>query len=320
MIEEPIRLGYACVNTALREDDVFSSRGIILKNANLKGEKELHRLVLNNIEDTKTILKWNEDHGIRNFRLSSVVFPHYTNPDLEFRYNMKFAEKSLRELGDFARANHHRITTHPDHFSYMIASPSPKVREHAVADLHMHDEMLKRIGLGDESIMTIHGGGRYGDKAATLTRWERAFLELPDDIRKRLVIENDEWNWGVMDLLPTCEKLGIPLVLDWFHNSVSADRVEIDDALLGRILDTWRRRGIRPLMHYSEQAEGKRVGGHSDLVENLPRMLLDIPAKHKIFVDVDLECKLKEQAVIRMYEKYFDATRDGQRLVWRLKK
>lgn len=311
---EPIRLGYACINTALREDDIFSSRGIILKNANLKGRKELERLVTANIQDTLTILRWNEDHGVRNFRLSSVVFPHYTNPDLEFRYHMDFADRDLKALGDFARCNHHRITTHPDHFSYQIASPSPIVAEHAVADLAMHDDMLSRIGLGDDSIMTVHGGGVYGDRKATLERWEREFLRLPDGIRRRIVIENDEWNWSVDDLLPLCEKLRIPLVFDWFHNTVSSHRAEVTDDLLRRILATWGQR--RPLMHYSEQDPKGRRGAHSQLVESLPGELLSIPQRFRVEIDVDLEVKLKEQAVLKMYRKYFDETKVNGRLVW----
>jgi len=318
-MEEPIRLGYACLNTALREDDIFSSRGIILKNANLKGVGELHRLVLANIEDTATILKWNESNGIRNFRLTSGLLPHYTNPRLEYRYTMDFAEKPLADLGAYARRHGHRLTTHPDHFSYMIASPMPTICEHSVNDLKMHDELLTRIGCGPDGTLCIHLGGTYGDKASTLERWVTAYRNLPAGVQQRIVLENDEWNWGVNDVLPLCERMHIPFVLDWFHNSVSGDRVNLDDKTLDRVLKTWQRAGVRPLMHYSEQSPGKRKGSHSDLVESLPADLLSIPRKFGVGVDVDLECKLKEQSVIRMYEKYFDRTTADNRVIWRLR-
>lgn len=318
--DEPLRLGYACLNTALREDDIFSSRGIILKNANSKGVDELRRLVLLNIADTKTILHWNEEHGIRSFRLTSVLLAHYTQPNLDFKWDMEFASDSLKELGDLARKYSMRITTHPDHFSYQISSLKPEVVDHAVADLKMHDEILTCMGMDEQSVMTVHGPAPLGDKDAALKRWEAAYEQLPDGVKKRLVLENDEWSWGVMALLPVCERHNIPFVLDWFHNSVSRERVEITDELLTRVLATWTRRGIRPLMHYSEQDPDNRVGSHSKMVESLPADLLAIPEKFGVSVDVDIEAKNKEQAVLAMYRKYFDDTRVGSRLVWRLKK
>jgi UV DNA damage endonuclease len=292
----------------------------MLKNANLKGRVELEKIVLANLQDTLTILRWNEDHGIRNFRISSVVFPHYTNPALEYRYNMDFAQRELRALGDYARKYNHRLSTHPDHYSYMIASPVPRVVEQAVADLHMHSEMLSKIGLGDDSVMTIHGPSPYGDKRLSWARWEDQFRRLPDSLRNRIVLENDEWHNGVNDILPVCERLGIPMVFDWFHNSVSSSRVEVDDALLVRILDTWRRRSIRPLMHYSEQEPGGRKGHHSFGLAEVPQMLLTIPSRFGVNIDVDFETKSKEASVLDMYKKYFDETRVDGRLFWRLKK
>jgi UV DNA damage endonuclease len=263
---EPLRLGYACLNTNLRDDGVFSSRGIILKNANLKGVSELQRLVLLNIEDTKTILHWNEEHGIRSFRLTSVILPHYTQPNLDFKWDMEFADGALRSLGDLARKYSMRITTHPDHFSYQISSLRPEVVRHAIEDLKMHDEILTRMGMDSESVMTVHGPAPLGDKLAALERWEAAYKSLPDGVRHRLVLENDEFTWGVAELLPVCERNNVPFVLDWFHNSVSRDRVEITDELLERILATWKCRGLRPLMHYSEQDPDNRVGSHSQTV------------------------------------------------------
>ena len=36
------------------------------------------------------------------------------------------------------------------------------------------------------------GGGMYGDKSATLERIKQSILNLPQNIRNRLVLENDE--------------------------------------------------------------------------------------------------------------------------------
>lgn len=37
-------------------------------------------------------------------------------------------------------------------------------------------------------------GGVYGDKPSTLARFKENYLKLPDNIKARLVLENDEVN------------------------------------------------------------------------------------------------------------------------------
>lgn len=53
----------------------------------------------------------------------------------------------------------------------------------------------------------------YGDKEATLMRFKENYRKLNDRVKKRLVLENDDMCWSVEDLLPTCQELGIPMVL-----------------------------------------------------------------------------------------------------------
>ena len=71
------------------------------------------------------------------------------------------------------------------------------------------------------------------------------------------------------------------------------------------VLDTWRRRNIKPKFHISEQGSG-RVGHHSDFVEVIPKYLLDIPIKHNRDIDIMIEAKKKEQAILRLHDKYPD--------------
>ena len=69
------------------------------------------------------------------------------------------------------------------------------------------------------------------------------------------------------------------------------------------ILDSWKRRGIKPKFHVSEQGSG-RCGHHSDYIEVLPEYLLEIPKKYKVKVDIMIEAKAKELAIKKLYEKY----------------
>lgn len=66
-----------------------------------------------------------------------------------------------------------------------------------------------------------------------------------------------------------------------------------------RIINTWKRRGIRVKMHISEQGEGK-IGHHSDYIEEIPEYVLEI----KEGIDLMVEAKRKERAIERLKEKY----------------
>ena len=69
------------------------------------------------------------------------------------------------------------------------------------------------------------------------------------------------------------------------------------------ILASWTNRGIKPKFHVSEQGSG-RTGHHSDFIEVIPDYLLEIPEKYGIEIDIMIEAKAKEQAILRLYKKY----------------
>lgn len=48
------------------------------------------------------------------------------------------------------------------------------------------------MGLDQDSVMIIHMGGTFGDKQATLERFKGNYAKLPENIKARLVLENDE--------------------------------------------------------------------------------------------------------------------------------
>ena len=60
---------------------------------------------------------------------------------------------------------------------------------------------------------------------------------------------------------------------------------------------------MTPLFHISEQGRGK-IGHHSDYVTTLPSYLLNIPEQYQTNLDIMVEAKAKEQAVINLKKKY----------------
>lgn len=263
---------------------------------------------LANVRDIIKMVRWNDRFGIRFMRLSSEMFPFASHP--EYGYQLApFASDALAEAGRVVAELGHRVTTHPGQFT-QLGSPRKPVIDNAIRDLTYHDEMLSLLKLPPQqdrdAVMILHLGGVFGDKAATLDRFRENYARLSPSIKKRLVLENDDVSWSVHDLLPLCQELNIPLVLDFHHHNIVFDSSKVREGTkdiieyFPAILETWKRKGITPKMHYSEPcpdavtARGRRK--HSPRVMTLPPCPNDM--------DLMIEAKDKEQAVFELMRTF----------------
>ncbi|KAL5519595.1 hypothetical protein ACEPAH_1278 [Sanghuangporus vaninii] len=294
------RLGYACLNTMLRKysTPIFCSRTCRLATIAELGMEHVRSLGLQNIRDLHTLVKWNVQNGIYFMRMSSEMFPFASHP--EHGYDLSFADADLKAIGETARELGVRLTSHPGQFT-QLGSPREVVVRNAVRDLQYHCEMMDRMGLDQDSVMIIHMGGTFGDKVTTLERFKENYTKLlSDNIKGRLVLENDELCYNVDDLLPICKELNIPLVFDYHHDWIYPSSRPPRE-LIPEINQLWYDKGIKPKQHLSEPRPGavsvmeKRA--HSDRVKALPEGLPDD-------MDLMLECKDKEQAVFYLYRLY----------------
>ena len=304
----PIQLGLCCLNITMREKkpSVFSSRKMIIKTIKEKGIDVLKEKILQNLSDTIKLIEWNENNGIRVFRLSSELFPHKTNPKVE-DYTYDFAMQAMKMIGDKAKEYGHRLTFHPGQYN-VVGTPNIDTFNQTCMDLKYHADVLDYMGMDQNSVMVVHGGGVYGDKKKTIERWIKQFHMLPENVKKRLVLENCEKCFSIKDCLYIAEIINIPVVFDTHHYECynllhKEEYIEPPEYFMSRILNTWTKRNIKPKFHISEQGSG-RIGHHSDYVETIPTYLLDIPKKYKIHIDIMIEAKMKELAIFKLYDKY----------------
>lgn len=271
-----------------------------------RGLKFVQKLGLSNARDIVKMIRWNDKYGVRFMRLSSEMFPFASHQ--EYGYGLSFAADVLAEAGRVASELGHRLTTHPGQFT-QIGSPRNEVVAASMRDLAYHAEMLTLLRLSDQldrdAVMILHMGGVYGDKEATLHRFRQNYAKLPAGVKKRLVLENDDVSWSVHDLLPVCEELNIPLVLDYHHHNIVFDPVVREGtldimALYDRIKTTWSKKGITQKMHYSEPTAPavtpRDRRKHSPRVKTLPPCANDM--------DLMIEAKDKEQAVFELMRAF----------------
>ncbi|OJJ44974.1 hypothetical protein ASPZODRAFT_17884 [Penicilliopsis zonata CBS 506.65] len=332
------RLGYACLNTYLRYSNppVFCSRtcriASILENRHpladplqpahptknrpdrtqpadvARGQAFVESLGLANARDLVKMVRWNDRYGIKFMRLSSEMFPFASHK--EYGYKLApFASEVLADTGRVIAELGHRVSVHPGQFT-QLGSPKKEVVESSFRDLEYHSEMLQLLQLPPQqdrdAVMILHMGGVFGDKEATLDRFRENYKLLSQDVKNRLVLENDDVSWTVHDLLPICEELNIPLVLDYHHHNIMFDSSQLREgtldimALYDRIKATWTRKEITQKMHYSEPEPSaitnRQRRKHSPRVSTLP------PCDPTM--DLMIEAKDKEQAVFELMRNF----------------
>ncbi|PWN86950.1 UvdE-domain-containing protein [Acaromyces ingoldii] len=296
------RLGYACLNTVLRAQDPpkFCSRNVRIKTIEEKGMDWVFDLARQNVRDIVPLLEFNHAHGIHMMRLSSEIFPFASHE--KYGYDIGFAAAELREAGDVARRLDQRLTMHPGQFC-QLGTPRENVLAASIRELEVHARVLDLMGVGPDGVMILHGGGTYGDQAATLERIRHTIEHrLPANVRARLVLENDEMSYSAEELLPLCESLDppVPLIFDFHHDALRPSSLSPRE-IIERAKALFARRGITPKYHLSEPRPGARNlrerRAHSDRCAELPE---DLPADAHLM----LECKDKEQGVLEMYRIY----------------
>jgi UV DNA damage endonuclease len=273
-----------------------------------RGQKYVEAIGLANARDVIKMLRWNHKYGIKFLRLSSEMFPFASHE--EYGYKLApFASETLAEVGKVVAELGHRVTTHPGQFT-QLGSPRKSVIDNALRDLSFHDEMLSLLKLPEQAnrdaVMILHLGGVFGDKAATLDRFRENYKALPQSVKNRLVLENDDVSWSVHELLPVCEELNIPMVLDYHHHNIIFDKEQVREGtkdicdLYPRIKATWDKKNIKQKMHYSEPTPAAITGTqrrkHNPRVATLPPCADDM--------DLMIEAKDKEQAVFELMKTF----------------
>ena len=185
---------------------------------------------------------------------------------------------------------------HPDQFT-LINSVDERVFETSVRELIYHATTLDSMGLDCSAKIQIHLGGVYGDKRKSMHRFVQRFHHLPERIKGRLVIENDDRNYTLNDCMTVYDAIGIPVVLDVFHHEVNGSGETLSQAF-HRFVKTWTEEDGLPIVHYSSQRTGSRRGSHAESIDL--RDFHSFLEKTKPFdFDVMLEIKDKEKSAVK---------------------
>ena len=296
-----MRIGYPCINRSI---GCTASRTFRL--ASYTGER-MRNTVQENLSCLSRILAYNVRHGMLFFRITSDLVPFASHPVCTFPWQDEFAGV-FEKIGDYIRQYGFRISMHPDQF-VLLNAPDKGILQRSIDDLVYQVQVLDLMGLDNSAKVQVHVGGVYGDKPAGIDRFVKQYHLLDTAIRDRLVIENDERLYTLSDCLAIHERTGIPVIADAFHHSL-LNNGEQFTTLLDPVRKTWKIKDGIPMVDYSSQEPGKRVGAHAGhiVAEDFRQFLKET---RPVDFDIMLEIKDKEKSALAALA----LARDDPRLV-----
>ncbi|WP_195937959.1 UV DNA damage repair endonuclease UvsE [Romboutsia sp. 1001713B170131_170501_G6] len=296
-----IRLGYVAI--ALNLPKVTSSSTLTFKryssmNSDEERLNKLKQVTYSNIMDLEKILKYNIKNNIHFYRITSNLIPLATHPEVMWNYR-KYFRKDFEYIGKIINDNNLRIDIHPDQFN-VINTDRESVFLNTSKTLTMQANFLEDINCNDAK-MVIHIGGAKGGKEKAIKRFIENFKKLPDIVKNKLILENDDKIFTAKDVLYICKILNLPMVLDIHHHNCNNNGENID-RLLNDIFNTWKNEKLQPKIHFSTPREFENDRRHSDYIDAKAFLKFIYLIKDNVNKDVDImiEAKKKDLALQRL--------------------
>jgi len=247
------RLGYACINMALSEEGISCNRSMIRRTFDARGINYASELIVHNITNLLKLVNWNNENGIKVYRMSSDMMPWMSEYKLSDLPDYQEICALLKAVGKLAMDNDQRLSFHPGQFC-VLASKSEKVVLNAINELDKSAQIMDLMGLPKSrmSKINIHVGGAYGDKKSALERFCKNYLRTSPSVQARLTVENDDKAsmYSVHDLYNGVYKIvGIPIVFDYHHHKFCPGDMSEEQALK-LAAKTWG--NVKQCTHYSE--------------------------------------------------------------------
>ncbi len=269
--------------------------------------QELSSRILHNFKMTLQTIAYCQAHKIQGYRLSSSLAPVLTHKDVRMRIadlpNYADIVQVCEQIKAQLATNPIRISAHPSEY-ITLSSDKPECIINSVLDLEQHAEIFNLLSLPQDyrSPLNIHVR-QDGNPQEIADKVLRNYDLLRDDVRKRIVLENNDnpkGVWGIKNLIKYFNRSrNIPITFDCLHHSLLHDGMTARDAFFAAY-DTWP---TTPLFHYSEGIDGTRK--HADMPTSFPPsydyydVYWDVELKHK--------CKaifeIRKLALINQYNK-----------------
>lgn len=291
---QDFRYGLCCISLQLNSKFQKITRKKFLQLSSINALELIQEKSYNNIKTSYDVAKYCLENNYC-YRISSDIFPLISLKEFKDNYCFDDAltsksveySKKIAALVDAGL----RISIHPDQFN-VLGSENPQTVENTINTLFDQSRILSLFGgkLSYDSPINLHMNCSKGNIQDIADRFLKNFDKLPDDVKCRFVLENeDKGVWSVDNLYKYIYKVcNIPITFDYLHHKCNPGSLTEKEAF-ELAYSTWG--GRKPLFHYSESLPN----------QNNPRKHADYPVNKFVLynnaVDVDMEFKHKDLAI-----------------------
>ena len=283
----PPNLGLVCITVSKDVRYRTVTRKRLLEHSFDAQRTLLENLYRDNIQTLDNAMRYCEAEGIRLYRLPSSIFP-FADEDIGCEVLAPFAA-TLGRTRRRAIERGIRLVMHPDQF-VVLSSDSEGVVANSIKILQMHADIMDLLDQPRSSWALLEINGGKGNRADALVA---SIGRLPEAIRSRLALENDEYSYSAEEIYAICKRAGVPMVFDAHHHIVheKLDSYEHPSVaeMLAKARDTWPD-PAQQLVHISNGREGFNDRQHSDLIATMPSSYAGAPW-------IEVEAKSKEEAI-----------------------
>ena len=283
-------LGLVCITAskAVRYRTVTRKR--LFQFDQLEQARMLRDLYADNLRRLEQAIEFCSANQIHLYRLSSALFPFAD--DVIGEKILEEIEAEIGLVGDRASYLNIRLVLHPDQF-VVLSSDRPEVIENSIKILKTHARIMDFLRLPQSpwALMNIHGG--KGDRAERLIR---VIQSLPDNVRSRLTLENDEYTYSSQDIFAVCQAAKVSMLFDAHHHVIHEHLDTYEDSSVAAMLEAARSTWATPewqVVHISNGAEAFRDQRHSDYITVMPSAYRYAPW-------IEVEAKQKELAIKKL--------------------
>ncbi len=284
-------IGYACLTIGVPQTDISRCT---LKKAT---PEHMKAIIEANIVALDKMIDYNSRNNIKLFRICSEIIPFASHEVNQIKW-WELYQEELKLLGTKIKGLGIRVSMHPGQYT-VLNSPDSRVVHNAMKDLVYHERFLSSLGMDHSNKLVLHIGGVYGNKAKAMKSFVKNYSFLPQEIKNRLIIENDDKNYHIEDVLVIHECTGVPVVFDNLHHKVNPPlKYLTDDQWIKQCKNTWRVLDGTQKIHYSQQKAGGALGSHSDTIK-LQEFVDYYSHLSEDMVDIMLEVKDKNLSAIK---------------------
>lgn len=288
------QLGLVCITIGDRVRYRTITRKRLLQFEEPEQQEILRELYTDNLARLNRALDFCLIHNIRLYRFPTGLFPFADTP-LGAAVLHEFSEVLL-QAGKRATLRGIRLVVHPEQY-IVLSSESPQVVANSILMLESQAWLMDLLGQPRSpwALIEIHGGKR--GRGAALAE---VITALPEAVRTRLGLENDEYAYSAQDILDVCRATGIPMIFDAHHHLLKEGLESYDHPSIGEMVQAARLTWPDPawqVVHLSNGRQRFNDRNHSDLINDLPAAYTTVPW-------IEVEAKHKEVAIAQLRSEW----------------